>query len=379
MVILKSFIILILITAKAYSSISIPQSNFPVDYEMRKRVNFWKKVYTEINTNRGYIHDTDRPWIIYENISLKGLNRKKANKKIKHLTYRVKLALNKLAKRKKNKQSIHKMKYANLVGNLSVKNIRKSASKIRFQRGMSDRFYKGHKKAFKYLDHMKKIFTTKSLPLELTYLPHVESSFNIKAHSKSDAVGIWQVLKPIGRKLGLMINQDIDERLDPIKSSRAAALLLKENYKVLGSWPLAVTAYNTGPAILRRAVKKLKTSNLSTIVEKFRARNWGFASRNFYATFVAVTEVSININKYANLRSWKKESPISFQSIKTTEVYPLPKLLKALGKYKNEFIDLNPAIRKRSFKKRVLIPRDFTLHLPSELISKKGEILKQLK
>ncbi|MFZ8933722.1 MAG: lytic transglycosylase domain-containing protein, partial [Bacteriovoracaceae bacterium] len=209
--------------------------------------------------------------------------------------------------------------------------------------------------------------------------PQVESSFNFKAHSKSDAVGIWQVLKPIGRKLGLMINQDIDERLDPIKSSRAAALLLKENYKVLGSWPLAVTAYNTGPAILRRAVKKLKTSNLSTIVEKFRARNWGFASRNFYATFVAVTEVSININKYANLRSWKKESPISFQSIKTTEVYPLPKLLKALGKYKNEFIDLNPAIRKRSFKKRVLIPRDFTLHLPSELISKKGEILKQLK
>ncbi|MDH5581492.1 MAG: transglycosylase SLT domain-containing protein, partial [Bdellovibrionales bacterium] len=226
MVKLTPFIILFFLFQKAYSSISIPQSHFSVDYEMRKRVNFWKKVYTEIDTNRGYIHDIDRPWIIYENISIKGLNRKKANKKIKHSIYKVRLALNNLASKKKNKKSVKNMQYASLIGKLSAKKIKKAGYNLRFQRGMSDRFHKGHGRAHKYLDHMKKIFSSKSLPLELIYLPHVESSFNIKAHSKSNAVGIWQVLGPIGKKLGLIINQDIDERLDPIKSSEAAAILL---------------------------------------------------------------------------------------------------------------------------------------------------------
>ncbi len=345
---------------------------------MRKRVDFWKRVYTEVDTYRGFIHDTDRPWIVYENITIKGLNSKQANRKIKNAIWNVRKNLQSAIKKKFRNLNEKEKKYSLNIKTLSSKERKKLLRNIRFQRGMSDRFHDGHSVAHKYLEHIKKIFRSSSVPTELIYLPHVESSFNIKAHSKSDAVGIWQFLRPIGQRLGLIINSQIDERLDPFKSSLAAAELLKQNYKMLGSWPLAVTSYNTGPGILRRAMKKLKTKSLTEIINRYRGRSWGFASKNFYATFVAVYEVSMNWKKYTNLQLWEKEDPLHFESIKTTSPYALPKLLKALGKYKLKFLELNPSFRKKAIKGNLIIPANFTLHLPGELVSKRDNFLRVL-
>ena len=106
-------------------------------------------------------------------------------------------------------------------------------SRIRSQRGAKEHFLEGLKISGRYMAQMQKIFREEGLPPELAYLPLVESSFNIRARSSVGAVGMWQFMPETGKKF-LRIDAAVDERLDPIASTRAAARLLKENYRILG-------------------------------------------------------------------------------------------------------------------------------------------------
>lgn len=104
----------------------------------------------------------------------------------------------------------------------------------------------------------------------------------------------------------LKINWSVDERNDPIRATEAAARLLKINYGMLESWPLAVTAYNHGPAGMRRLVQKEQTSNLVDLLDVRKGR-FGFASANFYASFLAALEVEKNAKKYFKEPMWMAE------------------------------------------------------------------------
>jgi len=142
-----------------------------------------------------------------------------------------------------------------MVNNLSRKKIRQAASNIRVQIGQKERFRAGVIQSGAYIKEIKKILLANDLPEDLAYLPHVESSFNIKASSKYGAAGIWQFTRSTGKNY-LRIDTIIDERKDPFQSTHAAAAFLKKNYNLLHNWPLAITAYNYGPAGMLRAVKK---------------------------------------------------------------------------------------------------------------------------
>ena len=84
------------------------------------------------------------------------------------------------------------------------------------------------------------------VPEEIAALPHVESSFNPEAYSKVGAAGLWQFM-PSTAKRFMRVDGIVDERLDPYSATEAAANLMLYNYRLLGSWPLTVTAYNHGP------------------------------------------------------------------------------------------------------------------------------------
>ena len=101
-----------------------------------------------------------------------------------------------------------------------------------------EKFEQAIKRSGRYLPLMESIFAREyNLPVELTRLPFVESSFNIRARSKVGASGIWQFMRSTG-KLFLKINDGVDERNDPIRATEAAAKLLKMNFGSLKSWPL---------------------------------------------------------------------------------------------------------------------------------------------
>ena len=128
-------------------------------------------------------------------------------------------------------------------------------------------------------------------------MPHVESSFNPAAYSKVGAAGLWQFM-PSTAKRFMRVDSLVDERLDPYSATEAAANLMLYNYRLLGTWPLAVTAYNHGPGGLRRAQEQLGTSDIAVIVKRYQGATFGFASRNFYVSFLAALEVDRNAEKY---------------------------------------------------------------------------------
>lgn len=98
------------------------------------------------------------------------------------------------------------------------------------------------------------------LPLELRYLPIIESNLSIRATSRMGAVGLWQFMPATGKNLGLEINSLVDERCDVIKSTRAACKFLAYLYKVYGDWTLAIAAYNCGPGNVNRAITRAGAS-----------------------------------------------------------------------------------------------------------------------
>ena len=98
------------------------------------------------------------------------------------------------------------------------------------------------------------------LPLELRYLPIIESNLSIRATSRMGAVGLWQFMPATGKNLGLEINSLVDERCDVLKSTRAACRFLAYLYKVYGDWTLAIAAYNCGPGNVNRAIARAGAS-----------------------------------------------------------------------------------------------------------------------
>ena len=95
-----------------------------------------------------------------------------------------------------------------------------------------------------------------NLPLELKYLPVIESGLNPMAVSRVGATGLWQFMLATGKRYGLQVNSLVDERRDPIRSSYAAAQYLRDLYKIFGDWNLVIAAYNCGPENINRAIRR---------------------------------------------------------------------------------------------------------------------------
>ena len=111
-----------------------------------------------------------------------------------------------------------------------------------------------------YMPIFEEALETYGLPLELKYLPVIESALNPKAVSRVGATGLWQFMLATGKRYGLEVNSLVDERRDPIKASYAAANYLSDLYKVFGDWNLVIAAYNCGPDQINKAIHRSKGS-----------------------------------------------------------------------------------------------------------------------
>jgi membrane-bound lytic murein transglycosylase D len=188
---------------------------------------------------------------------------------------------------------------------------------------------------------MQQIFRDSGLPIELTYLPVVESSYDINARSSAGALGMWQFMRTTGRQY-MRVDRSIDERRDPIESTRAAASFLKQSYETLGNWPLAITAYNYGPGGMARAVKEMESDNLVDLIREYRHPYWGFPPKNFYAEFLAAVEIGKNVNQY--FPELELDSPLSIQEIELKNSSSLVALAKNTGLTRDQLLAWNPAL-----------------------------------
>ena len=264
---------------------------FPQPAGLKPAVDFWIKVYTEVDTQSGYLHDSENLSVIYERLRL---NRRS----IEATRTEIREDLRYLATGARDDLSGSQREILELwPADVSNRTLSEAANNIRWQLGQSDRFLGGLRRSGAFRQHIKNVILEKGLPPELGVLPHVESSFNPSALSSASAAGMWQFTSGTGKRF-MRIDYIIDERMDPYTSTAAAMSLLEYNYSVLGTWPLALTAYNHGAGGIARAVRETGTTDIEKIVANYRGRRFGFASRNFYAQFLAVVHVENNAQQY---------------------------------------------------------------------------------
>ena len=111
-----------------------------------------------------------------------------------------------------------------------------------------------------YMPIFEEALESYQLPLELKYLPIIESALNPKAVSRVGATGLWQFMLGTGRQYGLEVNSLVDERRDPVKSSYAAARYLRDLYRIFGDWNLVIAAYNCGPENINKAIRRARAA-----------------------------------------------------------------------------------------------------------------------
>jgi membrane-bound lytic murein transglycosylase D len=239
-----------------------------------------------------------------------------------------------------------------------------SAQSLRVQTGQKDFFEGALATSGRYLDGMESIFKRKGLPIELTRLPFVESSFVIGATSKVGAAGIWQFMPGVGRQF-MRVNDQVDERRSPWKATEAAAKLLKENFIILHKkWGLALTAYNHGPGGVRKAMERTGSQDIATIVRSYRSKSFDFASANFYTCFLA----AVHAQMYRDML-WPDRLPdaaLAYDSVLLKKAYRPRQLISMTGLSSEQILLYNPELD-RSFRRNYVIPKGYRLFLPSEI------------
>lgn len=237
-------------------------------------------------------------------------------------------------------------------------------SSLSYRFGFAHRMKRSMTLSTQYMPTIQKVMREKGLPELVTAIPFVESAFNPKAYSHAGAAGIWQFIEGTGKQY-LKIDDVVDERFDPIMATYAAAAHLSREYKMLKSWPLTINAYNAGPGRLLKAIEKLQTRDISTIVKQFRGSGYGFDSRNYFAEIVAAYEVYTNRHKYFG-EDIRKLSPLSFEYVVMPTDTNLQDLVKVSQVDINHLVNLNPAIKDEVFSGEKPFPKGYFLRVPKD-------------
>jgi membrane-bound lytic murein transglycosylase D len=336
---------------------------FPTYSCIQPNVAFWKKVYSEYPSTTGLIHDSRDLAIIYEVVNLgEDTSRpggQTSDQAVEAVKERYRQLLLTLAEGRPPANAEEKRVVALFGPGVTPAALRAAADNIRFQRCLKDRFQAGLVRSGRYLEQIKQIFSRHGLPTDLAYLPHVESSFDYSANSKSGAVGVWQLIKATGKRF-LTINSALDERRDPILASQAAAQFLQGNYKKLESWPLALTAYNHGLTAMLRAKNSLGT--FEAIYKGYDGDRFGFASKNFYAEFLAAREIAKNYHHY--FPELHLSAPVPTTSFTVNRAAGIKVLTRHLKVDLATLAELNPALRETVLSGRLYVPKGYRLRLP---------------
>ncbi|QPJ63337.1 MAG: LysM peptidoglycan-binding domain-containing protein [Candidatus Nitronauta litoralis] len=349
------------------TSLHSGQKGFTTPRGLESAVGFWTKVYTEYTTRHAILHDSEDLSVIYEVVYLgeKRLGHRRRSAKVNPVRRKYQKILRKLAKRK---GTLGLTSEERRVAKLVKGSYSRAARKIRVQIGQKDRFREGIVRSGKYLEGIQREFRLHRMPEELTVLPHVESSFQVNAYSSAGAAGVWQFTRSTGR-LFMKVGYSVDERRDPILSANAAARLLKSNYDELGSWPLAITAYNHGVNGMKRAQRRYG-NDIVKIIKRYKSRTFGFASRNFYAEFLAALGIIKNYKKY--FPKVVMDKPIKTVSTRLKYFIHIDDLVKNLGMTKGEIAEFNPALREPVISGKKRIPKNFLLKAPASKVSNLG-------
>ena len=347
---------------------------FALDPRLEPRVKFWVDIYARYHSWETLIVDIRYPQLIFSRVDTRaqpGLvpsERRKISALLKRVGSRwAEVQAGKLKRGLLKPDELRIVEMYEKEGLIELlPSIASDPKLLRTQAGLRDALEDALFVSGRYLPRMKDLFQRLGLPEEIAYLPFVESGFNKRAVSKVGASGIWQFM-PYTGKLFLRVDDVVDERNDPMRAAEAAARLMKQNHDMLGDWALAITAYNHGTAGVARAARETGTRQIAEIIAKVDTtdnKNFGFASKNFYACFLAALHVAKNSDTY--LGAIPRAKRLEFDEFVMPDFMAVGDFLQKMQIDETLFRELNPALTEEVYAGRKYIPVGYTVRVPIE-------------
>ena len=342
--------------------------------EIEPDIRFWTRVYTEVDTASGFIHDDRNLDVVYRTLRFdEGASQRSRRNEINAASESIRGTLRTLATGKRDNLSQEEQRILSLwPEGISNQTLASAVDRLRFQLGQSNRFHAGLIRSGRWKPYIREVLQQEGVPAELIALPHVESSFDPTAYSRAGAAGMWQFTRSTGLRY-MRIDHIVDDRRDPFFSTVAAAQLLRDNYEVLQNWALAITAYNHGQAGMRNAVRSTGTDRIEVILREYNGRLFGFASRNFYVAFLAAVDVDANAEEYFG--------PLNPDPVADTAVMSVPDyvtvstLADAFDVSHDVLRNWNPALTAAVWSGEKFVPRGFRLRMPGDVVPNAAERL----
>ena len=345
---------------------------FPRPASIEHQIRFWKAVFTEYTQDHVVVHDAVDLDKVYRVLDFRALREAGLSDvrlqllredQTRDAVADVKAALRALHASGGRPADEEQRRIAKLfAGEHGARRFLDAVDRVRTQRGIRERFAQGLRVSRHYLPEMEQIFRAEGLPVELTRLPLIESCFNVEAYSKVGAAGIWQFMPSTARRF-MTVGSLVDERLDPLVATRAAARFLRENHETLGTWPLAITAYNHGPYGLLRAVRTVGSTDIATIIARYDGKSFGFSSRNFYPEFLAAVDVERDRERYFGPLTAPEFPPSMLRPLEHS--VGIEAAARLAGTDRDTIVMLNPALLPPVVQGRYDIPRGYALRLPA--------------
>ena len=197
------------------------------------------------------------------------------------------------------------------------------------------------------------------LPLELSWLPLIESGFKLRALSRSRALGLWQFIPSTGYKFGLKRNQWVDERMDVEKATNAAIAYLKELHEIFGDWTTVLAAYNCGEGTVLRVIRRQKINYLDNfwdLYEKLPRETARYVPR-----YMAVLHIIKDPRAYG-FELNGLETPVAYEEAHIDKPVRLKDVAGAIGVPECMLVELNPELRYKA------TPKSYSLRVPSDRV-----------
>lgn len=337
------------------------RDGFEEPKSLQTMVNFWEHVYARWDIGLVAFHDNRYMDVVYDLAPITQGDRKmwdtiseliKTDLLIIEESMRTGQALT------KNQERIKRM----LVKAGGQDALFGASERLRGQRGLKSEFRRGLERSEPYIVYFKKVFKAAGLPEEIAYLPHVESSFNKGARSKVGASGMWQFMPSTARSFMPMRANVIDSRFDPRHSAQGAAKLMAYNHNIVPYWPLAITAYNAGVGHSMRASERYGY-DIGLVVYNYSEGAFKFASRNFYAEFLAAKKIAQNPEKYFPDFRYKP-MPSTLEGMQLVTPMLLRDLAKEVEMPEGILIEMNPSWLRNITTNRTEIPSNYDIWLP---------------
>lgn len=349
----------------------VRQGPFPAPENLRAPVEFWKQVYGSWSLGQYALHDERYLDLVYEIVDLPGGAREGLSTDDKSVLR---------ARRDGLQAQLRELERKQLAGeslNADEKRLRErivassageagvigAAERLRAQRGIRERFARGLEIGARYDQRFREIFQSAGVPEDLAYLPHVESSFQASARSSVGAAGIFQFM-PSTAKSYMVVHTATDERLDPLVAAQGAARYLADAYSRLGDWGLAITSYNHGVGGLAKA-RSLHGADIGRIVWDYDGKAFGFASRNFYAQFLAARELAGR-----TVVTPARGIQVPRENVVLDHPTSAPHLASYYGLSVEQLSALNPGWSPAALGGRAMLPAGATVWVPDQTLAR---------